>query len=491
MLLPKAVVLPNVMIWVRALRGGEAMLFNVIITIMAFLYMEFVGVGFLPTRTLEYTRITQGGTFSRHLEDIRLLGDRWPTLTEHDMQLMRLREFAKNLNAGGTELSCLRVTYVWGHPYRSTVTWCDITQQVYHRFFDVTFMHEEDYNNAALIEEMLAFMGIHKDSIRITLNQTGQVAVIGNAGHFEFLLPNQAVYEVMRPYLRLRDFAMRANSAAAGRDETVVISVVDAHRLRAIGQELAGVAYPRFYVRLSQRAFSDRELRYEMLDYAGLEPHEVAFQWTRVNPWEANQDIIGPQHEQQMRLSAFMDLVGVRSARRNIVMDMVTWGWAPPGFRGDSSSFTVGVAEYNFNNMELRETLLAFTGIAEDNIEFEPPMIFSVSWHPIRRDLTPRRQVNYDTLRAFQEKVNAPFWYDRYQHDPVIVQVNLVGRWRLRSHSRFILHNYHIMLYDQDLAGRSNISIAWRTRALRREIVAATGIRNIRFRAFEPPAWQV
>ena len=467
------------------------LLWNVIITVMVFLYVEFVGFGFMPTNTLHFTRITQGGTFSRHLEDIRQLADSWegPAPTEHDLQLMRLREFAANLNAGGTEISDLRIIRILGPTNRDAGFgfWCDIARRVRHTSFEVVFKHEEDFNNAGLIEEMLAFTGIPEESIRIDLSQTGNIIRYGGVEHFEFMLTNRAVYEIAEPYLRLREFAMYANSDAVYLDYVVVISIVDMHRQwYPAGLESSH----RFSIRLSYEAFFNRELRYEMLAFAGIEQRDVIFQWTRVNPWEADQDILGPLHEQSKRLDAFMDLVMVRSVRRNIVMDMVTWSLAPPDFRGDGSGFIVGLAEYNFYNTELRETLLAFTGIAGDNIKFEPPLILSIGWHPTRGCLTPGQQSHFDTLEAFQEKVNAPFWYDRYQHDPVIVRINLTGRWRLRSPGHFILHNYHIMLYDPDLAGRNNISIAWRTRALRREIVATTGIRNIRFRSFEPPAWQ-
>jgi len=68
------------------------------------------------TQTLTNTCITEGGTLSHHIAEIKQLAETWeppdPNMldpTERDLQVERLREFATNLNAGGVEMSDLRI----------------------------------------------------------------------------------------------------------------------------------------------------------------------------------------------------------------------------------------------------------------------------------------------------------------------------------------------------------------------------------------------
>ena len=402
-----------------------------ILVVMAFLLARY-SVFFARVRDVPYTRITEGGTFGRHLEYIMQLGPYWePPPTEHEFQLQRLREFAKKLNAGGTDLSDLRITRVWGHPGRTLGTWCERTQQARQVSFDLTFNHEEDFDNAELIEEMLTFAGICEDDISINLSFTGYLMLWGNVSQFEFMLSNAAVYEFVKPYLRLREYAMYVNSGTTFLDE-VVITYIDEDFLQ-VNEEL-GALYNQF-----------------------------------------------------KRLLLFSDLVMVRSARRNIVMDLVIWGMSPAASRGEGSGFSVSLDECSLHHEDFKKTLHAFTGIAKDNIDFEPAMIFGW-YHPTRHNLTPRQQAQYDALLAFKEYVNAPFWYDSYLHDPVIVQINLGGRWN-HNMRRFILTHFDVMLYDPELLGLTDSEIIRRTSSLGHQITAATGVRNIRPKAFVPPVW--
>ncbi|MCL2362312.1 MAG: hypothetical protein FWC73_10935 [Defluviitaleaceae bacterium] len=464
-----------------------------IITTIGFLYGGRIGNNFITTRNITYTRITDGGTFLHHLEDIRQLAETWelpepyiPAATEHDLQLERLREFATNLNTSGTEISDLRIIHIEGNPS----WWTDWPRSIH-----VMFKHEEDYNNAELVAEMLAFVGICEDDIYIQ-RLTWGFYIHGWPGTFEFMMPNQAVYELLMPYLRLREFAMYVNSGTTYRDEIVVTQIIDFHQSHPIGWEIPPRLFPRYSVGLSPNAFT-REIKSEILTFAGLEENDVQFEEVVADSLFidfllVNEEWMQLRHEYE-RLRTFQDMVMVRSARRNIAMDRVL-GWAgTSGFRHsgpDDPDFNVGLPECTFYNEALRETLLTFTGIAEDNIYFflYDPDFFGSFHTPTRHWLTPSQQIELETLEAFQEKVNAPFWYDRYLHDPIIVRIDISGR--RRSHSgHFVMREYEIILYDPDLIGLTSIEIAWRTRDLRAEIVAATGVSNFRFRALRHPAW--
>ena len=428
---------------------------------------------FRAVRIISYTRVTEGGTFSRHLEDIRQLTETWepyiPAPTEHDAQLVRLREFATQLNTGGTEISDLRIIYI-----RSRPDWP--------RSIQVMFKHEEDYTNAQLIKEMLAFTGICEDDIYIQ-KLTWGFYIRGWPGSFEFMMPNQAAYAFLLPYLRLREFAMYLNSGTTYRDEIVITRIIDLHQSQPIGRELLPHHFPRYVVGLSPKTFTS-EIKSEILEFAGLRRGEVQFEETiatflSTDFLKVNEEWM-QLHQQFERLRAFSDMVTVRSARQNIVMDRVISSFS---FRSEGPDFIVWLTEHRFYNEDLREILLAFTGIPECSIHFELyDPYFAFSHTPTRRWLTPCQQVKYDTLEAFKEKVNAPFWYNRYLNDPVIVSIApSIRRYPLSR--RFVFRGFVITLYDPNLRGQTDIETAWRTRALRSEVIAATGIGNIRFRA--------
>jgi len=436
-----------------------------------------------------HPHIEESITFARHLEDIRQRAEIWESPepdtapAEHKLQLGRLVEFAYNLNAGGIEKSDLRIV----------AAGCILNQRWNNENFQVRFQHEEDYSNAQLIAEMLDFTGICEDDILIYAS-TSWNTVNATPGQHEFMMSNQAAYEFLAPYLRLREFTMHVNSGTTYRDEIVITFINDSYQWLPIGWERSYYDLPRYSIYLSPNAYSD-EIKSEILDLTGINRDDVRFY--AQEPMHLHSDYLLVNEEWMQlrqyneRLRRFEELADVRSVRQNIVMGRVVEraGISISRLQDDYlPDFSVILRESMYYNENLRETLLAFTGIAEDNVHF---MSMASNFFPtpyIRANyiLTPSQQIEFEALEAFKEEVNAPFWYNRYLHDPVIIRIDLSGRWRSNHHSRFILRNYVIVLYEPDLAGLTNTQIARHTRGLRDEITAATGVSNIRFSAYTP-----
>jgi len=451
--------------------------FTVIVLASVLAHGRRVANSLRTTQILAYVRIVEGGTLSSHIEEVRQLAEIWepPALsilypTERGLQINRLREFAANLNAGGIEMSDLRIIEV--------ANCSSMPNSV-----SVMFMHEDDYNNTELIAEMLDFTGICEDDIYIRLLTWG-FKILAWEGHYEFMLPNQAVYNFLKPYLLLREFAMYANSGTIYRDEIVVTRITDFHQSLLIGSEIPQHLSLRYNVSLSPNSFNNK-VKTEILVFAGLEANEVQF--TEMAATNFFADFLLANEEwlhlslQYERLRAFQDLIVVRSARHDTIMERVLERVFAADFHWKESGdpyFSVKMQECMYNNKELREALLAFTGIADDRISFElyEPCVFGQ--HMSRHSLTPAQLTDLETLEAYMEKVNAPFWYDRYQHDPVIVRIAMTCR---SAQHGCVLREYIITLYDPDLIGRSRLGIAWHTRSLRADIIALTGVSNFRF----------
>ncbi|MCL2378806.1 MAG: hypothetical protein FWC77_06745 [Defluviitaleaceae bacterium] len=446
--------------------------------------------------------IAESNTFLRHLEGILQLPEATaelsPHTTEHNQQLTRLREFAKTLNDGGVELSDIRICGIIYHPGGGEM-WCHDTNQLRPDVhFSVLFMHEADFNNAELIEEMLAFTGIPEENILISLSHTGWVGMFwGHSYRAEHMLGNQAVYDFMRPYLRLMEFAMEANRGTVNRDEIIITMVNDSHQQQPIGMidasdPLWSGFFPRFNIGLSRHGYAMEGIKDEILEYAGLTANEVKFEMVDAHSWYMEHDFlrVNEEHDrfyhQFERLGQLWNLLPVRSARRDIVMDRVIISMSPAGSRGEGSGFYVGLQEHHADSHQaLKETILSYTGIDEDNLNLELSYALGMGWLPLRRNLTPLRQADYDALQTFKSAVNAPFWDDKYLHDPVIVQIRLDGRWNFDS-AEFALSNFIIMLYDPDLENLTAQEVARRTLGFKNEITAATGVSNIRLRVYRP-----
>jgi len=446
--------------------------------------------------------IAESNTFMRQLDIIMQLAETQeePAPTEHEIQLQRLREFAKSLNDGGIEASDIRISNINS---QGGLTWgvrCERTRQVMEVSFGLRFMHEADFNNAELIKEMLDYADISETEIHITLCDTGWIGGFGGqVEEFEFLLGNRAVYEFTRPYIRLMEFAAKANSGTTYRHEIIVTRIEDTHQLHDI-RTVPGPSR-RFNIWLSPNIWlstnspDDLEIINEMLEFAGLERDTVQvgmedahFISGHMADFLLENDELNQLNRQTDMLIRFADLAAIYSVRRGIVIDRTVYSIGPPGPRADDYGFTVGLARHHIDNTALKEVLQVFTGIHEDNIDYKISGLMwplGFGWVAGRGSLTPEQQMDYDALEAFMLRANAPFWYDKYLYDPVIVEIVLDGRWNYRTVD-FTLSNFYIMLYDPELLEMTGREIRQHTLDLRNEIVSATGVRNIRMWVYRP-----
>jgi len=433
--------------------------------------------------------IDESNTFRQHLDSIWQLIDApqaQPPPTQHEIRHQRLREFAKNLNDGGIALSDVRIAHIISHPERHMVWHSAWESTPVH--FNVLLMHEADYNCEEFIEEVLAFTGIPRGDISFTLSQTGWIGAFwGQRESYDFMLGNQAIYDFMRPYLRLREFAEYVNKGTY-RDEIVVTSIWDSHQQQPIGIDLPYYFFPRFTIGLSPHGYENTAIRNEMLEFAGLSSNDVQFERTHPNPRFLSDDFLHTNegynrlHQQTEMLQEFRDLIRVRSTRRGIVIDHVLGSWFPAGIMHDGPGINVEFGQHHINNEDLKELFFTFTGLDREETLITKGEERVIGWTVVSRSrLTPEQSADLLALEEFVLMVNAPFWEDRYQHDPVIIGIHSEGRISRRT-NELNFTNHIIWLYDPDLMGLTRREIRQQTIGLRNEIIAATGVRDIQFR---------
>ncbi|MCL2401827.1 MAG: hypothetical protein FWC90_04210 [Oscillospiraceae bacterium] len=165
-------------------------------------------------------------------------------------------------------------------------------------------------------------------------------------------------------------------------------------------------------------------------------------------------------------------LLPVHSVRRGLVMDRVVAYWNTHS----EYSFTVvfSSAEHRFNK-ELIETIMAFIGTDTDNLDAVFTGALRSGWslfHAGRTEsvgrghFTPVQRAELEALEASIEIFNAPFWEDRYEHDPVIVRTGVNGYWDFEG-TTFIITSFTVYLYDLE---------SWDLSVLREELSEITGI---------------
>ncbi|MCL2171847.1 MAG: hypothetical protein FWB71_06780 [Defluviitaleaceae bacterium] len=392
-------------------------------------------------------RQSEENTFTRHLHGI--LAQSPGDMPGIDERLMRLREFAAGLNYGGVYLEDLRVVHVRASQWPG---------------FELVFAQQEDWRNRGLIAEMLDFAGIEQDEFRATFAH--RLTTVNLAGGFEFMLGNRAVYDFVRPYLRLREFAYLQNSGTTTRDEIVIIEIRDALLTHGanINPPPCHIPRPRYVVRFHNiEDMENQALINEMLDFAELSAEEVKLQHIPISLNFTHYDfvLVNPElaefHIQRTRMTNLFREIRVLSVRRGAVMSVpiTSFGSAGSCF-GDG--FRVGISPRYYDNQLLRRVILEYSGISADNIVFyerEP-----------RLHLPPEQMPQYAALREFMDELNAPFWADRYAHDPVIIGIAI--NWHFNTHE---FRNFRIGLYDIDLL----------TDEFRQKIFNATGVENLSF----------
>ena len=387
--------------------------------------------------------------------------DDYPT-TEHsdfERQLALLHEFATMLNTGGVELSDLRITRVWGHSYRGLGILNDRTGEPMQVSFDVSFFNEADMHDEALIAELLAYTGIKEDNISFSAWQ-GVVPFV----YYEFLLVNQAVYAFAKPYLLLHEFATNINSGTTYYHEVTVTALMDQGKFSDI--TWGDVHSPRFEVGLStSELVNNQELISEILEYTGIDSDDIVFTQMAIDSRYIEADFLRVNAElmelylQWNRLTEFMAMAQIRTVRRNLLMDSVMSSMSPAnrgtipfpmgdGTMWDGFPFTLSLShQRHLDNEEFINNLLEFTGIAPEDIEISLGGRFYFGGPP---RLTQSQQKIRESLEAFIDRANAPFWEDRYANDPVIVRMYVPDTWENMS-DKFILWLYDMESLEQGL----------------------------------------
>ncbi|MCL2386253.1 MAG: membrane lipoprotein lipid attachment site-containing protein [Defluviitaleaceae bacterium] len=471
----------------------------------------------------------EGDTFSRHLQDIRLLSESErmntpPSAEALSEQLARLHQFAEKLNAGGTEFSDIRVSRISHFPNRdvSVLVGSWDSGEVKYISFDINFLHDKDLIDEELFAEMLAFTGIDEDNIHVSRGWLQHNHIAFFHGYPDYLLVNSAVYEIAQPYLRLREFAKEINVNTTYYHEVTITSIWD--NVQSTSFDIhSGFVFPPSYrpndpvqisVGLSNHQLTqDETLIAEILQLTGLSREQIRFEVRAIDSNYINYDFLRVNEElaeltrQHERMMEFMDLIPVRSVRRGIIMDGVIGFLVPPnrgaaqfadGIRRDGRRFGMGFSsEEHAENEELMEVLLAFTQIPRNEIE----ILGGVSrayrgFQRMRDDLNEEEKRDLLALEAYKETANAPFWQNRDLHDPVIVRIEFPHSGRSRNAIRmadgspvFNPNSFILYLYDPDLLGLTIEEIAERTSALKEEITAATGVENFQFNVAENPLW--
>lgn len=473
----------------------------------------------VPVLNPELSLISEMGdgedTFSRHLQDIlRFAGEERPSQhAEFEQQLSRLHEFAATLNAGGTELSDLRVTRAMGFHGGSLGIWDEVTGESRNVTFEINFTREEDANNTELIAEMLEFVNINAEDIWITSFGEG----FSRFDFPDYLTANAAVYQFALPILRLHEFATNINANTTYYHEVVITSIWDNSQHSWLS--LSGVpefsplgwdgwTQARFSVGLSTAEhLQNEELINEILDFAGLtrvdvhfevraiDSNYVSFEFLRVNAELAE------LYQQWQRLQELMELMRIRTTRRGIVMDTVINGISPanrgtiPFYLGDGRmwdmfGFNVSLSsQTHVENEQLIQTILTYTGISPDNIDVETDRFYT-GWTRSRHSLNPQELESLEALEAYKEIANAPFWQNRDLHDPVIVSISLpLGAYWDGDRSGIHSPYFTLHLYDPDLLDLTRDEFDERTATLKAEISAATGVEDFKLDVAQNPLW--
>ena len=127
-------------------------------------------------------------------------------------------------------------------------------------------------------------------------------------------------------------------------------------------------------------------------------------------------------------------------------------------------------------NMEhpwLISALRDFAGLCRSSTRAQVVEELAMGMFPTRNDLPPCQQQFYEALEAFMHTVNAPFWDDMQNNDPVITRIGLPGIVNCWDVCYFT-----IWLYDPDLLELSEEELAQHTDDLRAAITEFTGISN-------------
>ncbi|MCL2386254.1 MAG: hypothetical protein FWC89_01775 [Defluviitaleaceae bacterium] len=463
-------------------------------------------------------------TFSRHLQDIRLLtaGERVNSIDNEPSaeaeQLARLHQFAEKLNAGGTAFSDIRVSRIM-HSGRTIPVGAWDSGEFKRIAFEIFLLNAEDSADEELFEEMLTFTGIDADNIRVIRSGWHDEHITFTHGYPDFLLANAAVYEIAQPYLRLREFAKEINANTTYYHEVIITSITDYVRDTSFNIHRGFVFPPnyrmnnplRMTVGVSNHELTqDEELIAEILQVTGLPRSQIRLEVRPIEATYVTYDFLRVNEElaelyrQRERMMEFIDLIAIRSVRRGIVMDSVIHFAFPPSRGAEPFMFWHGcvcggrhfhvgfTSEEHANNEELLEVILAFTQIPHDEIETQTVALLYTGNQRSASDLTREERLDLRALESYKEEANAPFWYNRYLYDPVILRIRLphCGHWTRQLGGYYgSSPNFVLYLYDPDLLNLTPEEFAERTATFKEEIKSATGVENLSLAVAPDTLW--
>jgi len=393
-----------------------------------------------------------------------------------EAQLALLNEFAVSLNTGGVLLQDLRITRIESNPMQES--------------FFVNFYHVFDLLDDALISGLLEFTGIDESNIDFRLNPW-----LGLHEDFsDYLLVNEAIFRFEEPSRLLREFAKTINATTYSHE--VVITFIRDYRHMIDLMPIASSAArnsPRFRVGFAtEEMLSDQELINAILEFTGIDEHNITFErqligfdYRFVDFLRVNAEL-GELVRQWELLEEFMHTTEIRTRHGRVMYsairtvsparpDTTTVPTEDPGYMRLNPRFEVGFSSQEYlEDEELISDLLKFTGICPENIEFYVFGRNSIGWEPfILEYLSPEQLADLDKIENFMDMVNAPFWEDTYNNDPVIYRISLPLPWAETD----VYREYFIILpYEPALAHLTNREIGTHLAELKTELVDYTGI---------------
>jgi hypothetical protein len=294
------------------------------------------------------------------------------------------------------------------------------------------------------------------------------------------------------PLSRLHEFAWGANYGTVYYHEVVITSV---HR--GLPNPYIVPRVPTFEVGFgSLEHLENMELRSEILEFTGIEEDDIWFRFIPVNSSYAEFEFVrvnaelAELYEKWTRLNEFSEILRLTSVRRGIGMGNLAGAMGPPtrgaapfrftdGTYSQRYMFQVGLCREFYGDEEIIALLLEFTGISPDEIVFwDNTYSERVRGNSIARaELDAEQTAQLLALEAHRDTVNAPFWQDKFQHDPVITGISWWVAFRIDGGESTL--QFTISLYDETFLDLPWEELYEATADIRREITAATGVENI------------
>ena len=350
--------------------------------------------------------------------------------------------------------------------------------------------------NEGLIAELLIFTGIDESDIRLHGSSWVFFDDFSADQIRPYLLTNQAFYEHVRPYMRLREFALTANTETTYHYEVIVTSVLDNSRLEGFSvwqyDNILFYSTPyRFEIGLSNNEhLQNQDFINDMLGYAGLTRNDVNFQLKAVYANYINCSILQANKElgllaaQWCLAQEFVRQGTVHSPQRgflmgDIIFDVINAPHFGTSRSADLDTFQVRLRnEAQLTNARLIADFLDFTGISEDSVTFLLPPTAEIRFVNTRETLSESELAELLMLEVYMHKVNRPFW-ENNAISPVVAFISLPQPGSPPGTSIPALparEGFIMWLYDYSLLNLEPYKRIAHLRTVRNEILELTGL---------------